>query len=734
MLRHMRMQHSDDDRERRSSRRSTVQHDAWNDVAGVPQSHDSNDFTMLTGSKHANDMNIDHFEAANTMQSLSQQQPIVTGFEAPPISTSFQSPMLDLQQPLDPMLVNPMSYTDIWWDPSAFLLEDNFVLEDFMGVDPLAVPDTDDEQLPIYDEPSSTSLSKTKKHGRPLPRRVPDLRRHWPTQVVSMHGSLDFASRGASPARDDVSPENIDQRYRADAASRLAFASRTEPLPPLCLLNSFIHLFFTRFNAVLPLVHAPTFRPTKPGALLVLSICSAGSLFFGSKEAKSAGAMLFERVNKAHLGASWEKELFKTQAHSFLLLKAALIGQTFAMLSGNPVHLDTMVAFHGTVISIARRLRLFDAMPQPILDEDIDGADLQAAWKRWAKEEECRRFVACLHIHDAEATALFKHDPFLRHDKARLPRICPDDVFNAPTAEVWQERMQRFQATADLNSRSTPRSSAQRRSSESALAHAPTLLTTLEAYTILAGIGATISDMRGSDMLDADQTARFEQELLKWYDRAATSSDMWNAQNKHAADMCLNLLALWHGTWLTLFSDFNALEAAIGRDGADVPSKSADEASEWASRDTISRCLLHAWLLDDCIDRLSTMSVILPSTPRVLFSAAIVWEAYSIYGNGLDTRVSTQKIHSEVQRLLQWANASPRWPSAVQILVNDRNTAERVTRLQETLDSVPTVLRQRTLFALTDTLRRSSTYGVAGRMANVIEAMLSHDAGANEGD
>jgi hypothetical protein len=70
-----------------------------------------------------------------------------------------------------------------------------------------------------------------------------------------------------------------------------------------CSQNLCIQLFFTRFNPVFPIVHAPTFRPSAKSSLLLLSICSIGSLFVGSNYAVTQGSIIFERLNKAILSS-----------------------------------------------------------------------------------------------------------------------------------------------------------------------------------------------------------------------------------------------------------------------------------------------------------------------------------------------------------------------------------------------------------------------------------------------
>lgn len=66
-------------------------------------------------------------------------------------------------------------------------------------------------------------------------------------------------------------------------------------------------MYFTKFNPVFPIVHAPTFRPSTKSSLLLLSICSVGSLFIGSPRAASQGQRIFEMLNKSILASVSEQ-------------------------------------------------------------------------------------------------------------------------------------------------------------------------------------------------------------------------------------------------------------------------------------------------------------------------------------------------------------------------------------------------------------------------------------------
>lgn len=67
--------------------------------------------------------------------------------------------------------------------------------------------------------------------------------------------------------------------------------------------NLAIQAYFANFHPIFPIVHAPSFRPHSQNGLLLLSICSVGSLFLGSNRATAHGVNIFERLHKALLSS-----------------------------------------------------------------------------------------------------------------------------------------------------------------------------------------------------------------------------------------------------------------------------------------------------------------------------------------------------------------------------------------------------------------------------------------------
>lgn len=63
--------------------------------------------------------------------------------------------------------------------------------------------------------------------------------------------------------------------------------------------------------------------------------------------------MLFERVNKSGMTLPWERVLSRQSEQARSNLKVAAIGQTFALLSGEPFHRMIGSSFHGGMIAVS---------------------------------------------------------------------------------------------------------------------------------------------------------------------------------------------------------------------------------------------------------------------------------------------------------------------------------------------------------------------------------------------
>ena len=733
--------------EQQSSRVTQLPNEFNGEVANTDLSSQDTQFVMneVRGDAFALGSNVTFPQDVNGPLPISSHQPQSTSHPITPPLSSEHAVNSQCEAPLEFTAHDVDGFYD-WVDPMGWLLQDDYDLENFNQLLPginntqidVSQPDRGNFRGPF----TADAHTRRPRDDRSRPK-IPDLRRCWYTQVSvtdALHGSV---SRSMSPTADDhQSKDDIDESYRANAASKLLHKARNEPLPSLGLLNLFIHLFFTRFNVALPLIHGSTFRPTKENGLLVLSICSAGSLWFGSKEATNAGSMLFERVNKAILESPWERYLLRNPSSGLNTLKASLIGQTFGLLSGDPVHLETAGGYHGTVLSVARRLKAFDETSEVPLEANPSKSQLHEMWRKWARSEERRRLATCLYVHDAELSALFHHEPLLRHRSDCLPRLSSTELFNASSAEAWYSRLRaerglgaRLSTIAEQDA--SLAGGSVRGGTEMRVYVNKVTPSMLEILSILSGIGASISASRRLNTLTRECQAQYQAELLAWYESTAAASHKWASPEQGMFQVTLNILALWHYTWLALHVDLNVLELAIGREGPEVSQSTIDYIDSWVSSDDSLRCLLHAWLLQDCISRMPPGPVIALHIPRVLFSAAVIWYCFITYNpNNVSAAARNHQIDSRLSSYIQSLpelhimtherEESRLWAGAFPEAIGSRLINNNISRLQETLGAVLTQMKQQTLYTLADLLRRSNSYGIASRMADIIEIMLSH--------
>lgn len=92
--------------------------------------------------------------------------------------------------------------------------------------------------------------------------------------------------------------------FRDSLANSLRRRTPNVSLPLTSFLNRLIHTFTTRLWPLVPIIHLPTFDPSRTHPLLLLSICSLGVLADGSDSAIRYSERLFEGVRKAIMVSS----------------------------------------------------------------------------------------------------------------------------------------------------------------------------------------------------------------------------------------------------------------------------------------------------------------------------------------------------------------------------------------------------------------------------------------------
>lgn len=312
--------------------------------------------------------------------------------------------------------------------------------------------------------------------------------------------------------------------------------------------------------------------------------------------------MLLDYVDdiRCLIAYQWERYLHKDRNEAVSMLQAALLGQTYGMLSGNSDDLSMTASFHGTIISWARQKGLFQVKNAFPFQASLGEANPETAWREWAKNEEAYRIVLGLRIHDAEFATMFHHEPFLRHNAGDVLAPCSDYLFEASSANEWiavgtssDPSISSGDITLSLKTRSG-----------------------IHDYVLLGGIMASIAEADCAGTREKDMGI-YRQRLMSWYvDRALVPGD------KSYDVLCMTIL--WHEAFMALYVSFDLLDRIAGRDGVFVQETAVPIICGWVKEPRGKRSLVHALLLLKNAQSLPVSAEPAIHVPKALFYAGII--------------------------------------------------------------------------------------------------------------
>ncbi|XHG04457.1 hypothetical protein AWENTII_007725 [Aspergillus wentii] len=482
------------------------------------------------------------------------------------------------------------------------------------------------------------------------------IQRRWHTfseSIVSSGQTTPDRRRPGSSDRDRGHIHMIpDESYRQTLAESLQQRVQPGILPSTGFLDFCLQAYFKHFQSIFPLIHVPTFRPSKKNALLLLSICSIGSLFLGSSRAMAHGISMFERLQKSIL-ASWDTHVAGIGDSSVIPLQASVIGQTFGLLVGRPKDLTGIEVFHGSIIAWARSAKLFKVVDEPPNPVNIEGSgeELEASWKAWARLEEKKRVIVGIYIHDVELAKLHNHEPVLRHAIEKIPTLSPPGAFTAPTAVAWKKQLlltQQPDPIPPLPPSTDPMS----------LVVARNPGNDFESCAILESIGSLVLEDRGSGGMQHSATVeKYQRSLIQWFlqrqtHHPETNAPPSNATKTTADPFCLRIL--WHSTFMHLYARFDDLECACGREGETLSQQKGAYAACWAKSTNATRALLHAALIQRQFQTHALGAEPAVHVPMALYYTGIAWASFTQFGGSDDARVDrhTEDLDFPELRLL----------------------------------------------------------------------------------
>lgn len=351
------------------------------------------------------------------------------------------------------------------------------------------------------------------------------------------------------------------------------------------------------------------------------------------------------------------------------------------MLSGDANDIVLTDSFHGTIISWARQAGAFKVKNIILPCDTLDDEMLDAKWREWARNEEIIRVVLALHIHDSQFAVMLHHEPFLRHESARL-LMSSDELFAAPTARQWQV------LATTCHPAATQRSN---------IADTETVVQprdntiTMHDYALLSGYLAIICEAQCSNLSDAD-SKDFYHRLTSWYETHERS-----LLNSTQDTLCLKIL--WHKAFMALCVDFDLLDRAVGRDGFPIHDKDAERITNWVNAEPGKRCLVHAFLIYDRVRALRIGVEPAIHVPTAFFYAGCVMYCH------IKFRRATSSISSVDVPELRCGQM--------------HDITNRTSDTMRRLDSS-------TIYDIADLLRRHSHWMLSHKFASILGIMLEN--------
>lgn len=223
---------------------------------------------------------------------------------------------------------------------------------------------------------------------------------------------------------------------------------RDHPLLSISSLQSWLDLYFTHFNSAYPLVHLPTFEPSRVEPLLLLSIVLLGATY-SDKNAHQLAVCIHDVIRPsifAHAGFSPRPELWT--------LQTILLVESFGKSRAGQKQHDMSHLFHGLLINLIRRsdCQSIANIPGPTQD----AASQERAWRHWAEAEQKKRLALLCFMWDTQHAVLFCQSLCMSSFELRCAMPCSQSVWEAADAAAWASAWQSASSSSPTSKPAVP--------------------------------------------------------------------------------------------------------------------------------------------------------------------------------------------------------------------------------------------------------------------------------------
>lgn len=255
------------------------------------------------------------------------------------------------------------------------------------------------------------------------------------------NNTTESSSGGTNAVR---SVSQIISTLSSDLASEAESAALSTMFLEACL-----HAFFEQMTLVLPICHRQTFVFADWTHPLLLNAIALGSLFIGQDINIAKGEVLWTLAHTA-VATSWHSLIGHRapydSSNGVQIVMIALLGQTFAMLSGSPKLRSTAQIFHSLGFYWARQCGTYSSSVSSSLIQaavtSTEEEEKLTLWRKWAAEEVKLRALLGHYILDGQLTYFTGAPTCQRHTSNLLPFPSSDKLFASSTLQEWLDVLQ----------------------------------------------------------------------------------------------------------------------------------------------------------------------------------------------------------------------------------------------------------------------------------------------------
>ncbi|KAJ3514350.1 hypothetical protein NLJ89_g2423 [Agrocybe chaxingu] len=194
-----------------------------------------------------------------------------------------------------------------------------------------------------------------------------------------------------------------------------AFGSSASENPTPEDLNVYLYLFFTEFNAQIPLFHRPSWKDvTHPILLRAMQAC--GALF-----AKNQSAQDF---------------MIRTLSTSRDML---IMEFSIGLLSPRAEQRSLFKAYHEVLVMMIRKINLIKIVGSWSLPDLSNTQALDTAWRDWARFETFKRALLVAFLQDCNYCIYYSTQPAFNPSEFDINLPCDDALWRAQNARDWYQ-------------------------------------------------------------------------------------------------------------------------------------------------------------------------------------------------------------------------------------------------------------------------------------------------------